>query len=263
MVDRDVWKKVESFSRIFAAACIPVILGIGGWCANQTLEKSKAKEDLLKQAIEVVFLSKSEAMSGDGNSFENRRAPRKHWVELYNSLADVKLSNDFIAIVMEQDTVASEKEVYWTEHMPSLIAKNENAQAPENTNEDEMGHGWVAVGHVKSSHYSDLDFDISPGATERDGTIKPGKIIQVRWSVTLRSNPRNLEDRQGYAGTGRGLLWGGECAKVVDSLVDGRSQTWAFIEIVECPMRSHRDAVQHAVGSPRPMLPARPSKSLG
>jgi hypothetical protein len=67
MVDPDVWKKVESFSRIFAAACIPVILGIGGWCANQTLEKSKAKQDLLKQAIEVVFLSKSEAMSGDGN----------------------------------------------------------------------------------------------------------------------------------------------------------------------------------------------------
>ena len=260
MVDRDVWKKVESFSRIFAAACIPVILGIGGWCANQTLEKSKAKEDLLKQAIEVVFLSKSEAMSGDGNSFENRRAHRKHWVELYNSLADVKLSNDFIAIVMEQDTLANEKEVYWTRHMPSLIAKNEN----DDTNEDDMGHGWVAVGHVKSSRYSDLDFDIAPNATERDGTIKSGKIIQARWSVTLRSNPRNLEDRQGYTGTSRGLLWGGECAKVVDSLVDGRSQTWAFIEIVACPMttRSDRAAEQQAAGFARPMLPARPSKPL-
>jgi hypothetical protein len=53
--------------------------------------------------------------------------------------------------------------------------------------------------------------------------------------VTLRSNTRNLEDRQGYTGTSRGLLWGGECAKVIDSQVDGRGQTWAFIEIVECP----------------------------
>ena len=100
--------------------------------------------------------------------------------------------------------------------------------------------------------------------SERDGTIKSGKIIQARWSVTLRSNPRNLEDRQGYTGTSRGLLWGGECAKVVDSLVDGRSQTWAFIEIVACPMttRSDRAAEQQAAGFARPMLPARPSKPL-
>src|SRR5258706_6088488 len=32
--------------------------------------------------------------------------------------------------------------------------------------------------------------------------------------VTLRSNSRNLEDRQGYTRTSLGLLWGGECAKV-------------------------------------------------
>ena len=69
-----------------------------------------------------------------------------------------------------------------------------------------------------------------PNAKNPDGTIKPHEIIRARWSVSLRKNSRNLEDRQGYTGTSRGLLWGGECAKVID----GRLQTWAFIEIVQC-----------------------------
>jgi hypothetical protein len=71
---------------------------------------------------------------------------------------------------------------------------------------------------------------------ERDGTIRPYDIVRARWSVTLRSNSRNLEDRQGYTGTSLGLLWGGECAKVIDSRLDGRLQTWAFVEIVPCPL---------------------------
>jgi hypothetical protein len=240
MADRDMWEKVESGSRSFAALGIPVVLVFAGLFANQALEKSKVKEDLLKQAIEVIFLSKADALASDGNSFESRRAHRKHWLEFYNNLADVKLSNDFIAIVMEQDTLASEKEVYWTGHLPTLMAKTENAQ---DTNEDDMGHGWVAVGNLNSRHYSDLNFDLPQNTIQRDGTIKPGQIMQARWSVTLRSNNRNLEDRQGYTGTSRGLLWGGECAKVVDSVMDRRDQTWAFIEIVDCQAltRSARD----------------------
>jgi hypothetical protein len=238
MADRDLWEKVESASRSFAAVGIPVVLALGGLFANQVLEKSKVKEDLLKQAIEVVFLSKAEAQAGDGKSFENRRAHRKHWLEFYNNLADVKLSSDFIAIVMEQDTLASEKEVYWTGHMPTLIPEYENAQ---DTNEDGMGHGWVNVGPLNSKHYSDVNFDVPQNGSKRDGTIKPGQVVQARWSVTLRSNNRNLEDRQGYTGTSRGLLWGGECAKVVDSVVDRRDQTWAFIEIVECPVLARSD----------------------
>jgi hypothetical protein len=125
--------------------------------------------------------------------------------------------------------------------VPSLIAKTESAQGVENTNEDEMGHGWVAVGRLNSERYSDLNFDVSPYAIERDVTIKLGEIIHARWSVTLRANTRNLEDRQGYTGTDRGLLWGGECAKVIDSLIDGRVQTWAFIEIVQCPVMTKSD----------------------
>jgi hypothetical protein len=109
------------------------------------------------------------------------------------------------------------------------------------TNEDELGHGWVAVGHLNSERYSDVNFNVPPNARERDGTIKPHEIIRARWSVTLRSNSHNLEDRQGYTRTSLGLLWGGECAKVIDSRLDGRLQTWAFIEIVQCPLTTKSD----------------------
>ena len=60
--------------------------------------------------------------------------------------------------------------------------------------------------------------------------------------MSLRKNSRNLEDRQGYTGTSRGLLWGGECAKVIDSRLDGRLQTWAFIEIVQCPQTTKSES---------------------
>jgi hypothetical protein len=232
MADRDAWAKAESLSKIFAAVLIPVVLGVASLLANHALEKSKTRDELLKQAIDVVFLSKSDQMAGADKSFESRRAHRSHWLEIYNSLADVKLSQDFIAIMMELDTRVDGTELYTIENRPALIP---NTERPESTNEDELGHGWVTVGRLNSERYSDANFTVFPQATNRDGTIKPREIIRARWSVSLRSNSRNLEDRQGYTGTSRGLLWGGECGKVIDSRVDGRLQTWAFIEIVQCP----------------------------
>jgi hypothetical protein len=38
---------------------------------------------------------------------------------------------------------------------------------------------------------------------------------------------------------------------VIDSLVDGRSQTWAFIEIVECPTAKNPSL---AMSSTRPLI---------
>jgi hypothetical protein len=251
MADRDTWEKAESLSKIFAAVLIPVVLGFASLLANQVLEKSKTRDELLKQAIDVVFLSKTDRIAGDGKSFESRRAHRSHWLEIYNSLADVKLSNEFIAIMMEQDTIANEKDVYWKGNLPPMIPRIEQAQGAASTNEDDLGHGWVAVGRLSSGRYSDLNFNVPANAKEPDGAIKPQEIIRARWSVTLRSNTRNLEDRQGYTGTSRGLLWGGECAKVVDSLVDGRGQTWAFIEIVECPTAKNPSL---AMSSARPVI---------
>ena len=236
MADRDAWEKAESLSKIFAAVFIPVVLGVASFLANQALEKSKNRDELLKQAIDVVFLSKSDQMAGADKSFESRRAHRSHWLEIYNSLSDVKLSQEFIAIMMEQDTRVDGTELYTIENRPSFIS---NTERTESTNEDELGHGWVAVGRLDSERYSDANFTVPPNAKNGDGTIKPHEIVRARWSVSLRSNSRNLEDRQGYTGTSRGLLWGGECVKVIDSRIDGRLQTWAFIEIVQCPQTTN------------------------
>ena len=236
MAARDSWEKAESLSKIFAAVFIPIVLGAASLLANQVLEKSKTRDELLKQAIDVVFLSKSDQMAGADKSFESRRAHRRHWLEIYNSLSDVKLSDDFIAVMMEQDAKIDGTALYWSGDPPGLIPNVERTGGTESTNEDELGHGWVAIGHLNSKRYSDVNFNVSSNAIEPNGTIKPQEIIRARWSVTLRSNSRNLEDRQGYTGTSLGLLWGGECAKVIDSRVDGRLQTWAFIEIVQCPL---------------------------
>ena len=53
MADRDVWEKAESLSKIFAAVFIPVVLGIASLLANQALERSKTRDELLKQAIDL------------------------------------------------------------------------------------------------------------------------------------------------------------------------------------------------------------------
>jgi hypothetical protein len=72
MADRDTWEKAESLSKIFAAVFIPVVLGVASLLANQALEKSNTRDELLKQGIEVVFLSKSDQMAGADKSFEGR-----------------------------------------------------------------------------------------------------------------------------------------------------------------------------------------------
>src|SRR5262245_39512867 len=134
MADRDAWEKAESFSKIFAALVIPVVLGFASFYANQALENSKTRDELIKQAVDVVFLSKSDQMAGADKSFESRRAHRSHWLEVYNSLADVKLSDKFIAVMMEQDArVVEGMELYTIENRPNLIQNSERA---ESTNED-------------------------------------------------------------------------------------------------------------------------------
>src|SRR5262245_52093812 len=78
MADRDTWEKAESLSKIFAAVLIPVVLGLASLFANQALERSKTKDDLLKQAIDVVFLNNTDRIAGNSKSFESRRAHRSH-----------------------------------------------------------------------------------------------------------------------------------------------------------------------------------------
>ena len=142
MADRDCWEKAESLSKIFAAVFIPVVLGIASLLANQALERSKTRDELLKQAIEVVFLDNQDKMAGEAKSFESRRAHRSHWLEIYNSLSDVKLSNEFIAITLEQDTIAAEKDLYWTGHLPGWIQNTET----HGTRTAGMKMSWATVG---------------------------------------------------------------------------------------------------------------------
>jgi hypothetical protein len=72
MADCDAWEKAESLSKIFAAVSIPVVLGVASLLANQALEKSETRDELLKQPIDVVFLSKSDQMAGADKSLESR-----------------------------------------------------------------------------------------------------------------------------------------------------------------------------------------------
>jgi hypothetical protein len=72
MADCDAWKKAESLSKIFAAVLIPVVLGVASLLANQALEKSKTRDELFKQAIDAVFLFKSDQMAGADKMFESR-----------------------------------------------------------------------------------------------------------------------------------------------------------------------------------------------
>ena len=181
MADRDVWEKAESLSKIFAAVFIPVVLGIASLFANQALERSKTRDELLKQAIDVVFLSNADKMAGDAKSFESRRAHRSHWLEIYNSLSDVKLSNEFIAITMEQDTIAEEKNLYWTGNRPSLIPNTESAGV-DSTDEDAMGHGWVAVGRLDSAAIFRFELQCSSAGPRAQ-----------RHRQTTRDHPRALE----------------------------------------------------------------------
>jgi hypothetical protein len=240
MADRSKWEIYESASKICATAVIPVVLGLIGFFVNaqldaqkRAIEEERLKQQMLTRAIEVVFSKDKEKMFGSDVSLETRRAYRSHWVETYNTYAQVKLSDEFIALMMEQDTIAGEKEVWTVNNKPQPpISKTEGTQG---TDENELGDGWVAVGRFGTARYSDRNFDIVGEAAENNGSIKPGTIIRTRWSVSLRTNIHNVEDRINYASPVRGIVWGGQCAKVIDSLTDSRSQTWTFIEIVPCP----------------------------
>ena len=103
-----------------------------------------------------------------------------------------------------------------------------------------LGHGWVAVGHLNSAAIFRFELQCSSaGGTKRNEHRQTTRDHPRALERELaRQHRRNLEDRKGYSGSSRGLLWGGACGKVKESLVDARVQTWAFIEIVQCPATS-------------------------
>jgi hypothetical protein len=244
MAERDLWEKLESTSKIVGAVAIPIVLALIGYVVNsylegqkELLERDKLNQEMLTQAISIIFLAKEkERLFGNEVSLESRQAYRKHWIETYNSYAKVQLTPDFIAITMEQDTGAADKRVLTTGDKPPPIVKVEAVGAPAvPPGQSQNGDGWVAVGRFKTARYADLNFDILdvPPNAVVDGVIKAETYMRARWSVNLRTNTKNTED--GNSNPVRGLIQAGQCAKVLDSAANIRSQTWAFIDLVTCP----------------------------
>jgi hypothetical protein len=231
MADRDFLDTLESASKVLATVLVPVILAIAGYAANghleaqkQALERDKLDQQMLTRAIEVVFFAKEkEQLFGNDMSLESRRLYRAHWIATYNHYSQVKLSDDFVAIVMDQNTGAATK--------PLVTAADKPAR--EN---DQDGDGWVSVGTFASDRYSDLNFEVPPASVAKDGTIKSDTMIRARWSVNLRKNIFNTEDREHKLNEVLGLMQAGECAKVLRSEAKIRGQTWALIDVVPCPL---------------------------
>jgi hypothetical protein len=230
MAERDGWEKAESVCKSAAALLIPMVIGVAGFFANghlegqkHALERDKLDHQMWTRATEVVFFSKEkEQLFGNETSLESRRLYRSHWLDTYNQYAKVKLSEDFIAAMMEQDTRASEKRVVKASDKPERQA-------------DQQGDGWVSVGRLPATRYADQNFEIASDVTSA-GAIKPGTMIRARWSVNLRANYDNTEEHERKINPVLGLMQAGECAKVLESKAKIRGQTWAYVDVVPCPV---------------------------
>jgi hypothetical protein len=257
MADRDWAEKLESVLKGLSVFAVPILLGLGGYVANhhledqkqqlekdkfnqqarleaqkQTLEQDKLNQQMLRRAIEVIFSGKQEEqLFGHYISLESRRLYRAHWLDLYNYFAQVKLTPDFIAIMMELDTHPDGKELVTAE------TKEKKRLSEPNPN----GDGWVAIGRISETRIASnahLNFELlSKDAIDKDYTVKAGTMVRARWSVNLRQNLDNTEDHRPEnerLNPVLGLMAAGECASVIESRASIRGQTWAKIDVVPC-----------------------------
>ena len=224
MAERDGWDKAETVCKSTAALLVPIILGIAGFFANghleaqkQTLEREKLNQEMLKKAIEVVFFSKEkEQLFGAETSLESRQLYRAHWLHTYNEFAQVKLSDDFMAAVMDRDTGSAGQPI-----VRALEKKG-----------SEEGDGWVAVGRFPSAQTAYQNFRVPDGAVKKSGEIQFGATLRARWTVNLRKTYESPSERD--INPVLGIIQAGECAKVLESRADVRGQTWAYIDVIPC-----------------------------
>lgn len=225
MAERDRWEKAESVCKSTAALLVPVILGIAGFFANghleaqkHAMEREKFNQQMLNKAIDVVFFSKDkEQLFGSETSLESRRLYRSHWLETYNQFASVKLSEAFVAVLMDQDTGTSNQKI-----IRALEKKRQSV---------DQGDGWVAVGRFPSVRAADQNFRV-PDSAVTNGEIQFGTMIRARWTVNLRTTYENTEE-QGLNPV-LGVIQAGECVKVLESRADVRGQTWAYVDVSPC-----------------------------
>jgi hypothetical protein len=110
--------------------------------------------------------------------------------------------------------------------------KEKGVTVAEATAESVKPSGYVAVGAFSPEDKTFRNFEVASNHVSADGSIIKGTIIKSRWSVYLRANTRNTE--QG-ANPILGLVAESSCAKVVESFPGVRGQTWAAVNLVDCP----------------------------
>jgi hypothetical protein len=109
----------------------------------------------------------------------------------------------------------------------------ENAGSPVSEANKILLSGWVAVGFIGSTVFSEINFDKADGATL---TATPGKdaLLRARWQVNVRPGPADWSKTEGVLGTG-------QCFQVMETRVlpaAGRNQTWAMGHAEQCPPRT-------------------------
>lgn len=217
----------ESLAKSLAIIAVPIIVAVAGSAANRhfeeqriLLERQRVDQDVLKQAMEVIFLG-GEKLGADA-SLEVRRLYRAHWIKTYNQYAEtyakVGISDDLVAAIMDRD-------------LP----------APTDSKSKTAG-GWVAVGLFSTGRQQDLNFDVlEPKGYE---WLKKDMIIRARWSVPIRLNTDHPDaPSESFLNPEIGRMPGGSCAKVVEYNSFVRGQAWAKINQLECPSEQEPDHV--------------------
>jgi hypothetical protein len=226
MEQRDLSAKFESVCKSLALVAVPIIVAVAGHAVNghfeqqkMAIERQKLDQEMFKQAMDVVFRAKDpERIFGSDASLEARRLYRAHWLKTYNTYAEVKISDELVAVVMERDA---------------------QARAAATGGESGVSKGWVAVGVFDTWRHADLNFDlVAPEASTR---LANDMIIRARWSVPLRANTDLPSGSEVNSEVGR--LAGGQCAKVVEFKSAVRGQAWALVETAECPGAQPLDRV--------------------
>ncbi len=92
-----------------------------------------------------------------------------------------------------------------------------------------ISSGWVALGKVSPSRFSDTNFNQGDGRPVGvGGSTAQGSIVQSRWSVNLRSQP-------GVSGSPLTTLPAGACVRIKSTpLRTIDTMVWAEVEAASC-----------------------------
>lgn len=93
--------------------------------------------------------------------------------------------------------------------------------------------GYVAVGAFSPEKKIFRNFEVTSDLVGSDGSISKESVIQSRWAVYLRANTSDTDQGGNPI---LGLVKEGSCVKVLESFPGVRGQTWAAVNLVDCPI---------------------------